>query len=442
MTPNPMAARQSRQRWLDLLTVLALALPFAVYAGVLWRYAVNIPFYDDITQIVWISNTLVHPAFESPWVLPHDKPDTLHALFYPNAGHIPLFTRLFTLLQYALGGANFRHSIFVANAGWLLTCLLLLWYGRRQLQLPLHYLLPLPYLLLAITHWEAMDFALPAWQMYWGAAFFPAAMLLALERQRILMACACFFGALFLSGGSLALFPLAVAYLGWRRRWLPLAVFAVAGGLMLWLFLHFNPPGYHLRNGLPDIGGMLLYTLRFMGNLLSTGGWDLSPHATVHTVTGAVVLLAAAAYGFTTREQDFPRLLLLYLVLLGGMAAFKRIDAHAYVVSRYAMFALMGVVAVYGLFIARHRLARPRFAAASLTVLVLASVAFWAHSLVVNQAPLLQNHDDRIAALQHFIDTGDASKLMWHAEWGAEILQEAQRTGVYDYSAALQDLRR
>lgn len=414
---------------------LLMAVPFVAYAWVVYRYAINVPFYDDITQILWITNTIIDVKLDSPWVTEVDRPDTLHAFFYPNAGHIPLITRLFTLLQFQLGGVNFRYSIMIANLGWVISCLLMLYYGRKHLQLSWLALLPVPYLMLAITHWESLDFTLPAWQMYWGAALFPIGMLLAMVEKRIIIALVCLFGALFTSGGSLALFPVAAAYLLYRKQWLQLVIFAVIGGLMLWLFLHFNSPGYHLKTR-PDVIAIARYVLPFMGNLLSTGTWDMSAYITVHSIIGGVLLALFAWLFFTTEKQDFPKMLFAYAVLLAGMAAYKRGDQSIGGISRYSMFALMSATAVYYLLMHKMRAQSPAVKAALAGVFVIVTVAVWADSYRVDLAPLHQNRNLRIDAAKTYIETGNAGGLMWHSEWADEIFSEAKRIGIYDIAAA------
>ncbi|TNF36856.1 MAG: hypothetical protein EP312_00225 [Gammaproteobacteria bacterium] len=430
---NPATAHD----WPKRATWALMAIPLLAYCAVVYRYAVNIPFYDDITQILWITNTIIDVKLDSPWVTEVDRPSTLKAFFYPNAGHIPLLTRLFTLLQYQLGGVNFRISIMVANAGWIASVALMLWYARKRLDLPWPALLPVPFLMLGLSHWESLDFTLPAWQMYWGAALFPIAMLLAMVHGRTLVAMVCLFGALFTSGGSLALFPVAAAFLLWRRHWWQLAMFAIVGGLMLWLFLYFNPPGYHLKTT-PDIPAMIRYTTAFMGNLLSTGTWDMSAYATVHTVTGAIILLLFTILFFTTRgpEFDFPKMVVAYVILLGGMAAYKRGNTEPDMVSRYSMFALMAAVSTYYLLLAYLRERKPLLSHVAAVVIAVTALGFWVHTYSVDLAPLNQNRSQRIDALNTYLQTGNAGGLMWHPEWADEIFREAKRIGIYDASSA------
>jgi hypothetical protein len=124
--------------------------------------------------------------------------EQITTILKPNAGHIPAITRIISILQVKyLGGINFRGSLFAANFGWLLTAIMLIVYFRRTLSLSWLALLPVPFLLLNINHWESMDFITPAWQMYWGSAFFPALFFIAVVEKRMTVAVFAFTFSLF-----------------------------------------------------------------------------------------------------------------------------------------------------------------------------------------------------------------------------------------------------
>lgn len=409
----------------------ALAITTLVYCFIVIQFATNLPFYDDITQIVWILNEFIDPKLDSAFVTVADTPDKLHALFYPNAGHIPLGTRLFALLQYYAGGVNFQISIWAANIGWLLTLFLLI---RHSLNIgaPLWCLLPIPFLMLNITHWEAMSMALGGWQMYWGAALFPVITLIAVASGAPVLAAIAFFGALFESGGSLSLYPLILAFFLFQRQWKNCLVFAVLGGLQIGLFLHFNPISANLQTAAPDILRILKFTLAFFGNIFSVGLYDLQPLAFVHITTGILLMSVGIFCVLKVQGNALPKLIFIYVLLLALMAAYKRPDL--WIVSRYSVFALLATSCIYLLFIQyiRHTFSL-RITQIAVTLSFCLALGLWASSLHYCVKPLREDYSNRIQALQKFIATGDASNLMWNGPWASEILHEAKRLGVYDY---------
>lgn len=402
------------------------------YCYVLFKFVVNVPYYDDITQIIWILNEFIDPKLDSTFVTIADTPDKLHALFYPNAGHIPLGTRLFALLQFYTGGINFRVSIWAANAGWLLTLYLFIRYSVRNTGVPLLLLLPVPFLMLSITHWEAMSMALGAWQMYWGAALFPMLVLIAVVSGAPLLASAMYFGALFESGGSLSLYPLVLAFFLLRKEWKSFLIFAVLGGLQTGVFLHFNSVSANLQAKIPALIDIAKFVLAFVGNIYSEGSYDLQSVAGILIPIGALLIAIGVFCLFKVRGAELPKLLFIYVLILAFMTVYRR--PEMWIVSRYSVFALLATCSIYLLFI---KYARETFSTKTTGAIAIVSTCLaaglWASSLYHCSKPLGEDHKSRILALQQFIETGDASGLMWNGPWASEILREAKRIGVYDY---------
>lgn len=406
--------------WKRLLTGLLLALPFLAYAATVWHFAVDVPFWDDYSVILMPLNAAL--AADSP-------AGALAALLQPNAGHLPFLTRAVSLLQVATGGINFRQSVLAANAGWLLATALLLWHGRRSLQLPWPALLPIPYLLLAITHWEALDFTTPAWQMYWGSGLLPLLSLLALTARRGVLAALAFGAALFCSAGSLALYPLGLGYCLWRRAGRTGVAFGLLGGLFLAAFLACNPPQAH---SLPDVASVLRYIPAFMGNVVATGSWYLVDYAWLHWPLGLLVIAAGVACVLRETAPDSSKLVFLYVLALAGMAIYLRGDVYAYVVSRYSLFALLALAALYLAFL-QQAWARgePRRQALSAIATVLAA-GLWLHSYSTCLGILAANRNDRLQAAQRYADQQVLGTMIWDNALGREILDTARARGVYD----------
>lgn len=409
-------------------------IPVLSYCAVVFMSAVNLPFYDDITQIVWILNEFVEPKMDSTFVTVADTPDKLHALFYPNAGHIPLGTRLFSLLQYyMMGGVNFQTSVWAANTGWVLTMLLFVHWSIKNSRLSLAYMLPVSFFMMSIVHWEAMSMALGGWQMFWGASLFPLLILIAATSGSPFLASALYFGALFESGGSLCLYPLVLGFFIFKKQWRNFLVFFLLGGIQVGIFLHFNPISSNLQTsttaGFTEI---VKYILAFVGNIYSVGVYDLQPLSTLQIVTGLILIVAGSFCLLNVRNNYLPKLLLVYILILAGMAVYKR--PGLWVVSRYALFSLLAVSCIYYMLL-QYIQEKHNEKAATIFSIATACVAIgiWAWSLYYCTQPLRQDRKDRVLALQQYINTGDASGLMWNGPWASEILSEAKRLDIYDF---------
>lgn len=408
-----------------LVTVLS-------YCAVVFMAAVNLPFYDDITQIVWILNEFIDPKMDSTFVTIADTPDKLHALFYPNAGHIPLGTRLFSLLQYYAGGVNFQFSVWAANSGWILTMVFFIHWCVKNNKLPLIYLLPVPFLFMSITHWEAMSMALGGWQMYWGAALFPMLLLIAAVSGSPFLASLLYFGALFESGGSLCLYPLVLGFFLLGKEWRSFLIFAVLGGLQVGIFLHFNPVSSNIQTELPGAMTAAKFILAFLGNIYSEGIYDLQPLAAAHITIGAALFVAGIFCIFNVRDCHLPKLLLIYLLAIAAMAIYKR--PALWVVSRYSVFGLLAASCVYYMLLKYiQEKGSMKITVAYSLLATCCAAGLWASSLYYCIQPLREDHKSRVLALQQYINTGDASGLMWNGPWASEILSEAKRLGVYDF---------
>jgi len=417
-----------------VLPWIVLAIPAATFIGLIARFGVDVPIWDDITQIIWITNTIIDPSFESPWVLPQDKPDILHALFYPNAGHIPLLTRLFALLQYSLGGINFHIATIVACVIWLCASCLLAKEVHRHGFTP-WMVLPLSFLLFSPSQWEAMTMMLGGWQLYVGTLFFPILTLLAISYQRLTLVPLTFFCALMTSGGALALLPIGMAYFVLRRNWLKLSQYAMATLPSLAVFLYFNPVSHNINGSTtPDIAPLLKFVLLFMGNLVTLGSYDLHPLETLHFYLGLFILIIGTLMLLLCKEQHFFKMLFIYVVLLAAMTGLKRMDT--YIVPRYSVFALLGVAVVYVLLVSwlRQRQVSRKYIHWIAGAACVISAGLWVNNTRMALIPLTADEASRIQALQAFAERGDTSGLMWHAGWCTDILHQARNLRVYDYT--------
>ncbi|HEY9035363.1 MAG TPA: hypothetical protein VIM96_01480 [Pseudomonadales bacterium] len=414
------------KRLQTILMASFLIMPFVAYLACVAWFSVNAPFWDDYPRLLESVNSIL-------------QRNTLHEQMYflliPHpSGHLPVVTRLIMLgeIQW-FGGIHFTHLLIAANIGWIATGLLLCAYLKKQHGVGWRWLAPIPLLMAGITHWEAMDFTLTAWQMYWGGCFLALLTLLALEKRHGFLAAISAMLALFLSGSALALYPIALLYLLYRRRWLSLAAFALPSAIVLPLYLQWSPIARQTSMGTPDMLTLISNALVFIGNLISTGQYDLSALTGVYCGMGLLLMVLGLYGAMKTQGADGLKLLLIYLGALALMAAGGR---EATAVSRYSMFSVLTAVTVYSLF-AMHmhrRSTRPWLPVIAMVIAAGLSI----HSYVSCIPLLRQNHHDRSLSIQQFTETGDPAHLLW---WdkprAAGILKDAKDLGIYDYRKAV-----
>lgn len=413
---------------LDILYFLAMALPFFVYGFIINHYAINIPYFDDFSVLMWPINNIYSTDVLETY---------LRQIFNPNGGHIPFITRLVMLAEIkTLGEMDFKLAVLLGNAGWLLTTFLLIAYFQKKLQLAWSYFLPVPFLMLTINHWEAMDFTTPAWQMYWGSSFFSVLCLLAIVEKRMTLSVYAFTAALFLCSGSLSLLPLAVGYCVFRLRWANALEFIVRAAAPLYVFFFFNPRGGDVK-ALPTLDVIVRYIPGFMGNLVSNGTWDLTNLAWIQIPLGIIVIALGLYILSRNSVNDLSKLLFVYVFILACMAVYLRASTFPYTVSRYALYASLAVTAIYIAFAAQASQTGWKWfqpATASIAVLL------WLHSMYFCTTPLQLNKESRINGIQAYIrtdkDPASFYPLMWDFNFGKQVMDRSISLGFYNVQNA------
>lgn len=411
--------------------LFAMAIPFFVYFFIVKNYLVNIPTYDDYGSLLDFVNrtTLEKSLMQQFWLMAE-----------PENGHIPFLPRLLLLGQYFfLGSANFYWALIISNAGWLLSTALLVTFCARQYHIPFLYLIPAPFFMLSINHWEAIDFLSSALQMYWGSGLLAVAGIMLLTCDKIASASLLFAAAIFASGGALAVYPIACLYFLIERKWKDWLIFIFCSSVILVGYTFVNPPSQQVKS-LPDLLTWINYTLEFTGNVIGSKQWDLSPLAWAHNLIGLFEIAAVLLLAWRTRGHIAIKLVFFYAVLLGVMAGYARIDLFAHAVSRYAMYAMLAASCAYILLVANYLgdINRPTFKLATICIVGTIGVSLWVNSLWACTTPLQLNHDQRIDGMRHLIETGSPEKLSaWNITRAMEILNATRESGVYDYRNSL-----
>ena len=145
-----------------ILTQIGIVLPIFFFLLMLFTYAVNVPWFDDIdafpeTVVQWIQDDF--------W-------EGIKLLFRPNNEHRMLLGRLFAVLCYQFTGElNMRWLILVMNLQ-LMGILFLFWKVFQRQGLPILYFLPVGLLLLHPQYHLTSLWAITGWQhesvLFWG----------------------------------------------------------------------------------------------------------------------------------------------------------------------------------------------------------------------------------------------------------------------------------
>lgn len=404
-------------------------LPCLIFLHAAWIYTLNIPFWDDYS-VVLLPMVMMHEAMARG-----DIKACVDWLFHPNAGHLPMLTHAIAWVQVQwFGGINFRWSTIVGDLGLVLTVIVLARYFMKNLQLDLPAVIPLPFLLLALVHWECMDFMVPAWQFYWGSCLFPLLMLMAVTEYRWLRAALAFIAALFLSSGTLALYPIAVVYAVLHKQWRGLLLFGVTTGLALLVYFHYLPPA-SVDKGLPDVSTTLIFILSFMGSAIPNPSGHLYPLMFFHILLGIAVLVLGIFLLWRETKADLLKLLFIYIVALAVMALVARgYSVNTQIPSRYAVFSLWALVCLYGLLLMLLKAGSIVVMNRCVTTMTVIAMFFWVYSAYSCRQILEMNQASRIVATQSYLRGNKEvlASVLWDKDFGEDMLQRARQHGIYD----------
>lgn len=121
------------------LVWLAIGVPFIAFVVMLFTYAVNVPWMDDID---------VYPDFLGKFLAATSVNEKLWLLFKPNNEHRVVYAKLINLAHYYLTGSLNMRTLTILSNSTLLGILWILWRVVKEQKLAPIYFLPIPFLLL------------------------------------------------------------------------------------------------------------------------------------------------------------------------------------------------------------------------------------------------------------------------------------------------------
>jgi len=410
------------------VVLFLLAVPFLAYVLCLQRLAVNIPFEDDYDAVL---------RFMLEFLRAGSWGEKLTLLFSQHNEHRLVFDRLIFLASYYLfGELNFVYFIAIGNLGWLLTVVLLIRYSRKRYGLSLAAILPIPYLLLAFTHFENMFFAMASLSNYWFFLF-SLTFIICLVEERPAACCLLFPIALFTSGGGVVLYPLGSLYFAARKSWKSAAWF---GSLStLWVacyFIGYHRPSWHPKpfEAFASPGRMLHFMFDFLGNIWQVPNLPVSVEP-LSFITGIALTLVATYILYAKRFDPFFWLIFAYIAISVFTSSLARSGFGI-------MYALESRYSIYPLFTtaccvvgaASLSLRNPSCKWLTMSAIVL-SILFWGVMSVEKSQlqDLWQQRQNRVVGMNAFT-TGVIGGLFYSNQYqAAQILLSSQRAHIYNY---------
>ncbi|MEH6582662.1 MAG: hypothetical protein V7754_12055 [Halioglobus sp.] len=282
------------------LPVTGVALATAMYGFFLWRYAMNIPFADDILDVLQVIVGITQSD---------DAGSTLALLFEQHNDHRTMSSRLLYYLAFVVEGeVDFRTLTFMANMA-LPLILILLYLAVRDHPYPWLLLLPAAFVLFqlrayGITFWSMAAFAYCYVYLYGYAAL---SCLRNVTALRFLLAIAC---------ATLATFSLASGQIVWvigllsllhqvlvlkRVSWVYVVLWALATIVVMVLWRY----GLETPNSMVQVLALFLETpWHHLCYFLTLLGSAVSATSVEASAAVALLLLSGLCYSSLRHYRD------------------------------------------------------------------------------------------------------------------------------------------
>ena len=339
-------------------TGLAFSLfAFCSYWYVVFKYAVDAPYYDDYGAVLGsLNNFLSKPGLLS----------RLHVLFSQHNEHRIVFDRVVELVDYYIfSRINFIHMIVVGDIGLvLMTALVLVYLIKRRVR-------PLNVAIVVVTmftlcQYELMTYAMTSIQQYYGLFFSLTAIFFFTDSDSVadFIAGLCFAtAASFTSGGGLIVFPVMLLYFAFskdRKRLLVVSLYGVLVFYVYFILLHYQSTPINTASRIYAFHHPLAYIhyiLLFIGNL--------SPRPAgialyLPLVAGIILLLLAVHISvlyWSRRKEPFLFFSILFICATAAAAGLSRISLGVgeAVASRYSINSSMLLVLVISYYVIAYK---------------------------------------------------------------------------------------
>ncbi len=416
---------------------LLFFVPMAIYGWFVWKYSINIPYWDDFDILA----NVISFVSTNNWL------QKLQIIFTQANEHRVITAKIVFLIQYYLSGAsNFRYVNIFANLVWVFSVLFVAYQFRpRGKKINPWILLPVPYFLFNLAANESATWAMGS-APYFLADLFIFLFLFFLIKDNWKWTYVCLACAIFSFGSGLALIPVGVFYLLYKRKWKSLGWFLVYAFIIFCVyFIGLKTPSTgkavtSITSLLPVAGLNLVQFTQFFFTFIGSLFQVLSPVLT--TTIGALIfgpiLIFFLAYLITPKpEADFPVWLFITILLADGLAAATRsqLGALSALVPKYIPYSGILLASAYAmLFSLRHENSKR---IALFLAIVISIALFWVGFFNQGFVAVYKNNQyQKINAISGFEKFGDAASLIDiypAAIHASNILKAARVAGIYQF---------
>ena len=170
-----------------ILTQIGIILPIFFFILMLFTYAVNVPWMDDVDAF---------PDFLGRFLEAKNFDERVWLLFKPNNEHRIVYAKLMNLLHYSLTGTLNMRTLTILSNITLFAILWIFWRVIKEQKLPMYYFLPVPLLLLHPQYYLTSIWTITGFQ-YQPVIFFGLLGVYLLSKNTIWTFCGAIFAVFF-----------------------------------------------------------------------------------------------------------------------------------------------------------------------------------------------------------------------------------------------------
>jgi hypothetical protein len=391
-----------------------MAIPVVIYLCVFKIYAINMPFFDDYDAVLgWMNQYLSSDTSRGRFFL----------LFQQHNEHRIVFVYVVELLCFHLfHQINFVFLSFVGSLGLFGIVAAVLYLGKKA-GLSNFELIPVPILLLTLSHNQLITLAMAGLQQYWQLLFDILSLIFLTRSQKVANFAAAFLSAVaatFSGGGGLLVFPVGFIYLIFSKRWLSAIIWFVSAAVVFYVYFVDLNYQFSQSTGISHAYAYALpvkflkFTVQFIGNF---------GHSTTSAlIFGAIsIFLYGALFALKSRQKEPAFLYISMFIFVSAIVVGLNrtvLGPQESIASRYTIYGLLNLTMIYLMIVSIIQLNSIRrisgFAGIVISIVIYLS---W-----LNPA---------LATLGYW-HTQEKSRLIWSsADAAAAELQAAMREGVF-----------
>jgi len=410
--------RIKARKWMEWFYVLICLIPIVAFFGMVWRYALNIPFWDDYDAVL----LFLVKYFDAPTII-----QKLYLIFSQHNEHRIVFNKLITLSQLYLNGVvDFRQLIFIGNIG-LIGILGVLYYVLGTQKNKFLFLIPVSFLLFQPQYWENIHWAMASLQNFYVIFFAFLSILLISKGGRIFFLLGIIFAVLatFTQGNGMFVFPIGVGILLYQRKYASFSIWLLMMLLCVGLYFHgYIQPAQH-PSVLKAFYNPLL-TLRYFFSFIGASfGFNksFSPYIGIATLIYFLIITVKKYF----RQNIIVYGLFCFLFLSAAAAAVTRsgFGLEQALASRYSIISILFYILIYLSLIEIYTSLKKY-----IVIFICAAISFNVYAYFLNFHSVIEHHNTLVESVKKWEMNGQGL-LFPDGEGANQRMMKAIGKGIY-----------